>query len=231
MTTKSKKIKEILLNNSKKSLNYSLIIKKMIEYGKIYNSPVLSLSKFLKTDYDHLVYSVLSPRNTDISTLKNFLKIKEKAKNFYELSKLTLEELEETINGMGLYRTKADRLYKLSQILKDREIPDNKNDLLQLPGIGEKVASVYISNYLKKDEIAVDIHVFRISNRLEIIKANNERNAKKQLMEKVPKKFWKDVNISFVAFGQSICKAKPKCNLCYFREICYYYRENTIKKE
>ncbi|MEM4368601.1 MAG: hypothetical protein QXO21_06295, partial [Candidatus Anstonellales archaeon] len=69
------------------------------------------------------------------------------------------------------------------------------------------------------------------SNRLGIIKADNERDAKKQLMKKVPKKFWKHINISFVAFGQSICKAKPKCKLCYFRGICYYYRENTMKKE
>ncbi|MCX8166413.1 MAG: endonuclease III [Candidatus Micrarchaeota archaeon] len=209
--------------------NFDKVLGLMLDYGKRYNAPVLKLKDMLITDYDHLIYAILSPRSTDKATIKVFLKLKRIADNFTNLDALSLSELMNLLKGIGLYKIKAQRLKSLANILKDKPIPTTKEQLLQLPGVGDKVASVYLSSYLDKDEIAVDTHVYRIANRLGIAKSKSPIHTKKLLMKKIPKKFWKSINIAFVAFGQTICKAKPKCDLCEFKKICYYYKHTRMK--
>lgn len=202
------------------------ILKAMLAEGKKRRAPVLSLKAHLRTGFDSLVYAILSPRSSDRATLGAFLKLRKKASSFSELSSLSILDIDSLIRSIGLHNQKAKRLMEISKILKSRPIPSTLAELKSLPGVGDKVASVFLADHLGKPEIAVDIHVFRISNRLGMISAKNPLQAKSQLKKVFPKSLWGKINLAMVSFGQTVCLPRnPKCSECRFRKVCRFYSD------
>jgi endonuclease-3 len=136
-----------------------------------------------------------------------------------------LEELEQDIRRIGLYRTKAKNIKKLCQILLEKyngEIPASHEDLVTLPGVGRKTANVVMSNAFDYPAIAVDTHVERVSKRLGICRwKDTPLQVEKTLMNKVPKEEWTMTHHRLIFFGRYHCKAQsPKCTSCLLLEMC-----------
>ena len=182
--------------------------------------------------YTFLISVVLSAQATDISVNKVTKKLFKVVKNPQDMIKLGEINLKKHIKTIGLYNAKAKNIINLSKILKNKynsKIPSDFNALTSLPGVGNKTASVYQNTILNIPRIAVDTHVFRVSNRIGLTKTKTA-NLTQIVLEKVVAKKWLIKAHSILIFhGRRICKAKkPLCNKCSVKEICYY-KNNKIK--
>ena len=146
-----------------------------------------------------------------------------------DIVKLTEEELGALIKSSGLYRNKSKNILKTCEILLndyDGEVPQTREELVKLPGVGRKTANVVISNVFGQDAIAVDTHVFRVTNRIGIVKADTVEDTEKELMKKIPKSLWSEAHHWFILHGRRVCKArKPLCEICEIRQHCIYNRK------
>jgi len=170
-----------------------------------------------------LIGTILSSRTKDQITKivcdKLFLKIK----NFKDLEKINLKELEKLLYPVGFYKQKAINLKKLTKIIKKQNysIPENIDDLIKLPGVGRKTANLVMSIAFNKPAICVDIHVFRITNRIGILESKDPIDTEKKLRELLPTSYWSLTNSIFVKLGQNICLPRsPKCNICPIEKKC-----------
>ena len=150
-----------------------------------------------------------------------------------KMAELSIGEIEEIIKPCGFYHAKAKALKSLSEDIVNKhggQVPKDKGTLKTLRGVGEKTANVVIANAFGTPAIAVDTHVFRVSNRLGIAKAKTVDVVQKQLEKKFPKSFWIDLHHSLVLHGRYVCKArKPDCENCALQKHCKFYRENYSK--
>jgi endonuclease-3 len=187
------------------------------------------LTKKINDPYVVLTATILSHRTKDEITEKVVIDFIKKYPNVNELAKADVKELENVIKKVGFYRNKAKTLIKLAKILVEKyngKIPDDINELLSLPGVGRKTANCVLVYAYKKPAIPVDTHVHRIMNRLGIVETKTPEETEFALMEKIDKKYWLDINETFIRFGKSICKPiKPLCNICALNSICKYYKE------
>lgn len=138
---------------------------------------------------------------------------------------VTVEELEEDIKSIGLFRSKAKHIQGLCQLLQDRydnQVPNTREELIKLPGVGRKTANVVISNAFNTPAIAVDTHVERVTKRLGICKGHmNVLEVEQTLMKNIPKEEWTQTHHRLVFFGRYHCKAqKPSCLTCPLLAIC-----------
>ncbi len=206
-----------------------VLLEKLKEFLKDKKAPVFNVVDFIDNPFKCLVYAILSTRTKDEVTLKIAKLLFDKVKNIDDLINIDEKELENLLKGVGFYRNKAKMLKRLAYILKhdyNSKIPNNKRDLMKLPGVGNKVANVVLAYAFNRDAIAVDTHVHRISNRLGLVNTKDPKETEKELYKIIPKKYWREINTLFVAFGQLICKPKkPKCNECPIKEFCKYYRK------
>ncbi|GGK24507.1 endonuclease III [Caldalkalibacillus thermarum] len=139
--------------------------------------------------------------------------------------RVPLEELEQDIRQIGLYRNKAKNIKKMCQILIEKyngEIPRSREELIQLPGIGRKTANVIMSTAFGYPAIAVDTHVERVTKRLGICRwKDTPLQVEKTLMKKVPKEEWAITHHRLIFFGRYHCKAQnPQCHVCPLFELC-----------
>lgn len=145
---------------------------------------------------------------------------------------LDVEELEQRIKQIGLYRSKAKNIIMMCNQLKEKfngEVPRTMEELTSLAGAGRKTANVVLSNAFGVPSIAVDTHVFRVSNRLGLAKANNVLDTEMQLQKELPKKEWSFTHHLLIFHGRYCCIARnPKCYQCKLTDKCNYYKE--IKK-
>ncbi|MFZ8848882.1 MAG: endonuclease III domain-containing protein [Thermoproteota archaeon] len=187
------------------------------------------LTKKINDPYVVLTATILSHRTKDEITEKVVIDFIKKYPNVNELAKADVKELENVIKKVGFYRNKAKTLIKLAKILVEKyngKIPDDINELLSLPGVGRKTANCVLVYAYKKPAIPVDTHVHRIMNRLGIVETKTPEETEFALMEKIDKKYWLDINETFIRFGKSICKPiKPLCNICTLKTICKYYKK------
>ncbi|MBR2909792.1 MAG: endonuclease III [Clostridia bacterium] len=143
------------------------------------------------------------------------------------ISKMDIEVLEEKIKSCGFYHNKAKAIKSLSQDIVTRfngEFPKTKAELKTLAGVGEKTANVVVSLIYNEPAIAVDTHVFRVSNRLGLAKATTPEKTQKQLEKVLEKDFWSKAHYAMVLHGRYVCKAiKPRCNECAFCEVCKFF--------
>ena len=103
------------------------------------------------------------------------------------------------------------------------------DSLVQLPGVGRKTANCVLVYAFEKPAIPVDIHVHRISNRLGLVQTKTPEETEIKLMEKIPKKFWIEINDTFVMYGQNICKPiSPMCDVCKIKKSCEFYKTKTV---
>lgn len=172
-----------------------------------------------------LIATVLSAQATDKQVNKATKSLFEIANTPEEMVELGEEKLLEYIKTINLCYTKAKRIIELSnKLIKDFNsiVPDNMEDLTSLPGVGRKTANIILNIVYDKIAIAVDTHVFRVSNRVGFVnKATNPLNCEKQLLENIPTKYQKDINHCLVLLGRYTCMAKkPKCDICPINSIC-----------
>lgn len=147
------------------------------------------------------------------------------------MAAMPVERLEQLIHSCGFYHSKARYLKEMSQDLLDRfggQVPDSIEQLRTLAGVGRKTANVVYAVAFGGQAIAVDTHVFRVSNRLGIVDAKNVLDTEKQLMQAIPQYMWADSHHYLLLHGRYVCKAqRPLCNRCSVRDLCKTYAENN----
>lgn len=178
-----------------------------------------------------LIGTILSARTKDETTTKVVNVLFSKYKNVKTLANANLKDVEKIIKSIGFYHIKAKRIIEVSKIINSKykgKVPDNLEKLLKLPGVGRKTANCVLVYAYDKPAIPVDIHVHRISNRLGLVKTKTPEETELELMKKIPKKFWLEINDTFVMYGQNICKPiSPMCNVCKIKKNCKFYKSKT----
>ena len=175
-----------------------------------------------------LIGTILSARTKDENTTKVVRSLFSRYKNARQLSHAKLRDVEKIIKPIGFYHVKAKRIIDVAKIIDSKYkgiVPEDFEKLLSLPGVGRKTANCVLVYAFEKPAIPVDIHVHRISNRLGLVKTHTPEETEMELMKKIPKKFWIDINETFVMYGQNICKPiSPMCNVCKIKKGCNYFK-------
>lgn len=186
-------------------------------------------------DYELLIATVLSAQCTD-KRVNEVTKVLFQKYNLDALSKASLKEIEHIIRPCGSYTKKAYYLKTIAEnLVRDYngKVPNNRDYLESLPGVGRKTCNVVLSNLYDVPAIAVDTHVARVSKRLGLAKEQDDVSViEKKLMKKFPKAKWSRLHHQMVLFGRYKCKAiKPECANCPLKDDCkYYQKEKIIKK-
>lgn len=164
------------------------------------NYKPVPLEVYGRDHYKTLISTVLSSRTRDETTLKVTKRLFKKAPNLEQLGQLEIRSIQRLIFPVGFYKTKARHLKKIAKMID--KIPDNREDLMKLPGVGRKTANLVLNRSFGIPAIAVDTHVHRISNLLGLVKTKTPEQTEKELMKVLPKKYWPEVNRLFVSIGQ-----------------------------
>ncbi len=148
------------------------------------------------------------------------------------LANANIEDVEKIIHPLGLYHNKAKNIISLSKALTDKYngiLPFNKDELVSLPGVGNKTACVFLLEMNKGNYFPVDTHISRISYRLSYAKKDEEPiKIQKILEKKFPEDEWNYLHHAFIYFGREICKAnKPSCELCKLKKYCLYLKKHS----
>ncbi|MFA5352939.1 MAG: endonuclease III [Thermodesulfovibrionales bacterium] len=171
-----------------------------------------------------LISCILSLRTQDRTTGEASERLFALADTPEALSCLTTEEIEKAIYPVGFYKVKAERIREMSREISERHnsrVPDTIEGLLALKGVGRKTANLVITVGYQKDGICVDTHVHRITNRWGLIETKTPEETEFSLREILPRRYWKELNATLVAFGQGICRpTSPLCSRCDIRKLC-----------
>ncbi len=171
-----------------------------------------------------LISAVLSTRTQDPVTSAASARLLRAAPGHEELSKLRPVQVEKLIYPVGFYRVKARQLCAIGRLLVrcgQGEVPRTMDELLQLPGVGRKVANIVLSRGFGVPAIAVDAHVHRISNRLGLVRTRTPEQTERQLEVVLPRRHWIEWNYLLVALGQTICRPQhPRCSVCPVKRWC-----------
>ena len=175
-----------------------------------------------------LIGTILSARTKDETTTKAVKALFLKYKNPKELANAKIKDVEKIIRSIGFFHVKSKRIIEVSKIIHKKykdKVPEDLETLVELPGVGRKTANCVLVYAFEKPAIPVDIHVHRISNRLGLVDTKNPEETEQELMSKIDKKYWIDINDTFVMYGQNICKPiSPMCNVCKIKKSCKYYK-------
>lgn len=181
----------------------------------IYNSP-----------FELLIAVILSAQATDVGVNKATGPLFAKANTPEKLLKLGETKLKTAIKTIGLFNTKATNIIKTCQILVDQhqsEVPDNREALEKLPGVGRKTANVILNTAFDQPTMAVDTHIFRVSNRIGLAPGKTPLEVENKLLKVIPKKFLKDAHHWLILHGRYTCKArKPSCQNCAIMDLCQF---------
>ncbi len=181
------------------------------------------------TPYELLVAVILSAQCTDERVNKVTKVLFEKHNTPRTMLKLTQEELEKYIFSCGFYRNKAAHILSASQDILTRyngEVPSTLQELKTLAGVGQKTANVVYSVAFGGDAIAVDTHVFRVSNRLGIAEGNTPAKVEEGLCAAIPQNLWSKAHHYFIWHGRRVCHSqKPDCAYCTLKEFCKFYKK------
>ena len=191
--------------------------------------PKTSLS--YRNRFTLLTSVVLSAQCTDLNVnnvTKNIYSKYYTPKHFFNLG---VTKIKKMIKSIGLFNTKAKNLYNLSKILIEKyksKVPNNFEDLINLPGVGRKTANVVLNAAFNKPTIAVDTHVFRVSNRTGLTKGKNPNQVESQLYKILPKNYLKKAHHLILLHGRYVCKSRnPLCTKCVINKICLYKYKNV----
>ena len=199
------------------------IIKKLIE-AKQPRREFVQLMEEFQNPYLVLIACILSLRTNDLTTYPATLRMLEIGKEPKDFAYCDVEKLEKAIYPVGFYKNKARQIVELSKIIVeelDNKVPDTIEDLIKFNGVGRKTANLVLAKGYNIPAICVDVHVHRICNRLGYLKTKNPEETEYALREKLPKKYWLDINTLLVTHGQNVCKPiKPKCDECPIAEFC-----------
>ena len=171
-----------------------------------------------------LVAVVLSAQATDAGVNKATRAFFKKADTPQKMAKLGVDGIKDYIKTIGLFNTKAQNVFKLSQMLIEKyggEIPKDRDLLTELPGVGRKTANVFLNIIHGEPTIAVDTHVFRVSNRTRLAPGNNVLEVEEKLEKVIPPEFLRHAHHWLILHGRYVCKARlPDCPNCVVNNIC-----------
>jgi len=184
--------------------------------------------------YELIVAVILSARCTDKRVNLITKELFKKYPTPYELANAIPSEVEKMIYSCGFYKNKSKNIIAMAKDILEKfngEVPNNYNELIKLAGVGRKTANVVLSVGFQKQAIAVDTHVFRVSNRLNLSKSKTPLECEIQLQKRIDKDKWSTFHHYLVLFGRYVCKSQnPNCNDCELRNLCKFYKENFLKK-
>ncbi len=179
-----------------------------------------------------LISCLLSLRTQDKTTHAASERLFQMARNPQIMADLPIAVIEKTIYPVGFYRTKALNIKEICRILLHRyegRVPDDLEELLQLPGVGRKTANLVVTIGYGKPGICVDTHVHRITNRWGYIKTKTPEKTEMALRQKLPRKYWMIINDLLVSYGQNICKPiSPFCSRCRIQPYCVRTGVDTL---
>ncbi|GAU77669.1 endonuclease III [Fusibacter sp. 3D3] len=182
--------------------------------------------------YELLIAVILSAQCTDIRVNLVTQVLFEKANTPALMCQLGIEEIERIIKPCGLYKNKSKNILLTSEIIsRDYEghVPETIALLMTLPGVGRKTANVVVSNAFGIPAIAVDTHVYRVSNRIGIVSAKTVEDTEIQLMKKIDRALWTKAHHLLIFHGRRVCKArKPLCEECPLTSCCVYYKRRVL---
>ncbi|MEH6578263.1 MAG: endonuclease III [Amphritea sp.] len=185
--------------------------------------------------FELLIAVLLSAQATDVGVNKATRKLYPIANTPETIYALGVDGLKEYIKTIGLFNTKAENVIKTCKILMDQhnsEIPDDREALEALPGVGRKTANVVLNTAFGHPAMAVDTHIFRVSNRTKIAPGKNVLEVEKKLMRFVPKEFLVDAHHWLILHGRYICVArKPKCGACIIEDLCEFKDKTDYDSE
>jgi endonuclease-3 len=210
----------------------------MKDFEKIYQK-IKSVSpehhfEFTDSPFWILITTILSHRTKDIVTDTAARGLYNKYHDSQGLENATPADVKEIIKYVGFSNVKSRRIIDIARIINHEyggKVPDTHDELVKLPGTGSKTANIVLTQGFGIPAIAVDTHVFRICNRIGLIKAKDPDQAEAALKNIVPEKLQVEFNPVMVEFGKNICKpVSPKCDICPVSSCCNYYSDVYTKK-
>lgn len=181
------------------------------------------------TPFELLIATILSAQCTDVRVNKVTGELFKKYNTAKDFASLSVDEISEQIKSCGLYKSKAQKIKVTSERiceLYNGDVPDTLEELVKLPGVGRKTAGVVLSNAFNQPAIAVDTHVFRVSNRIGIVNTQTPEKTEFALMDVIPRERWSHSHHVLIFHGRRMCKArKPDCEICPIRNDCNYYQK------
>lgn len=190
------------------------------------NDPEPTTELEFSTPFELLIAVLLSAQATDIAVNKATAKLYPVANTPQAILNLGLEKLISYVKTIGLFNTKAKNTLKTCQMLVDLhggEVPESREALEALPGVGRKTANVVLNTAFGWPTIAVDTHIDRVSNRTKFAMGKNVEQVEQKLLKVVPKEFKVDVHHWLILHGRYVCTArKPKCGSCIIEDLCEF---------
>ena len=184
------------------------------------------------SDFELLISVILSAQATDVSVNKATEKLYAVANTPETIAALGLRKLKSYVKTIGLYNTKAANIIKTCKILlteHNSEVPRNRETLETLPGVGRKTANVVLNTAFGEPTMAVDTHIFRISNRTRFAPGKNVLQVEKKLLRVIPDEFIRDSHHWLILHGRYICTArKPKCAACVISDLCEFKAKTEL---
>ena len=190
------------------------------------DNPTPTTELVFNSPFELLIAVVLSAQATDVSVNKATAKLFPVANTPQAIAALGVETLKSYIKTIGLFNTKAQHIITLCEMLIDQhhgEVPRDRASLEALPGVGRKTANVILNTAFGEPTIAVDTHIFRVSNRTRLAPGKTVLEVEKKLLRVVPNEFKKDAHHWLILLGRYTCLArKPQCARCPIQDLCEY---------
>lgn len=190
------------------------------------NNPTPTTELVFNSPFELLISVLLSAQATDISVNKATAKLYPIANTSEKMLALGINEIKHYIKTIGLFNTKAENIIKICQILIDKynsQVPENREALESLPGVGRKTANVVLNTAFGWPTIAVDTHIFRVCNRTNFAPGKNVLEVEQKLIKVVPIEFKVDCHHWFILHGRYTCIArKPRCSSCIIEDLCEF---------
>ena len=202
-------------------------IGKVVQLIKDAKQPLSDFGKLMEdfhNPYLVLIACILSLRTNDNTTYPATLRMLKLGKTPEDFANCDIKDLEKAIYPVGFYANKAKQIVELSKILVEKynsKVPNSIEELCKFNGVGRKTANLTIAKGFNEPAICVDVHVHRIFNRLGYLKTKTPDETEMILREKLPQKYWIDINTLLVTHGRNICKPiKPLCSQCPIEKFC-----------
>jgi endonuclease-3 len=183
--------------------------------------------------FELLIATMLSAQCTDARVNMVTERLFKKYRGPEDYAAVTPEILQEDIKELGLFRAKSENIVAACRMLLEKfngQVPQTREELVQLPGVGRKTANVVLSNAFGIPALAVDTHVQRVANRIGIANSMNPEITERQICQRIPQKLWSQAHHWLIHHGRKVCTARnPKCDICPVSEFCQFYK--LLQKE
>lgn len=224
-------VSERTMDHARYSIAYILRqMRKMVESSN--DSRATALTELKETEdgdpFKILIGTVLSHRTRDESTAIANERLFAVYRTPQELAQADPRKVKELIRPVGFYNVKTRNIIRVAKQIVEEfggKVPSDMDKLLTIHAVGRKTANCVLVYGFNIPAIPVDTHVHRISNRLGLVRTKTPEQTEVELTKKIPKKYWLDLNETFVRFGQTVCKpVGPKCEMCTLKASCEYYK-------